>query len=148
MKLRLAFELDFPDYRFSKVLHQLIATNGRLLRREAAAMVHLTENSFSRTFRETHGRSYRQLQLEVRMRIAACLLKHTSLDVSAISAFLEYQEVRKFQKAFRRFYGRSPTTFRRSGRPAPHFVLKIDGVLHADCQIVLARLGPSHAVQK
>jgi AraC-like DNA-binding protein len=147
VKLRLAFELDFPDYRFSKVLHQLIATNGRLSRREAAAMVHLTENSFSRTFRETHGRSYRHLQLEVRMRIAACLLKHTSLDVSAISAFLEYQEVRKFQEAFRRFYGKSPTTFRRSGR-APDFILRINGVLHADCRIVLARLGPSPAAYK
>src|SRR5262249_8739462 len=111
-------------------------------------MVHLTENSFSRTFRETHGRSYRHLQLEVRMRIAACLLKHTSLDVSAISAFLEYQEVKKFQDAFRRFYGKSPTNFRRSGGPPPHFILKLNGVLHVDCKIVFARLGASHAAYK
>ena len=145
MKLRLTFELDFPDDRFAKVLQRLITTNGRLSRREAAAMVHLTENSFSRTFREIHGRSYRQLQLEIRMRIAACLLKHTSLDIGELSAFLGYEEVRKFQLAFRRFHGQTPTTFRRSGRSARHFLLKVNGALQADCRIVLSRQVPGRA---
>lgn len=110
-------------------------------------MAHMTESSFSRTFRRIHGRSFRSLQIEVKMKVAGCLLQHTDLDVSEISAFLGYAEVNKFQQAFRRFHRTSPTVFRSSKRrKARTFTLKIDGgVLQADCKLVLDSLRPSES---
>ena len=138
MKLRLIIELDCPNDRFAKVLQQLMATNGRLPRREAAAIMNLTESSFSRSFRQMFGRSYRIVQMEFRMRIAACILQNTGLAVHEISAFLGYAEVSKFQQAFRRFHGSPATAFRKQKREDRRFfILKVNGTLQVVCKIVL-----------
>ena len=140
MKLRLIFELDFPNDRFAKVLQQLVTTYGRLSRREAAAILELTDSSFSRSFRQMYGRSYRTVQTEIRMRIAACIVRHTGLPVHEISTFLGYAEVSKFQQAFRRFHEYPPTAFRKQTRQNRRFfIIKINGTLQAVCKIVLPR---------
>ncbi len=141
MKVRLTFEWNFPNDRFSDVLQRLIATHGRLSRAEAAELAHLAPNSFSRTFHRMCGRSYRSVQLEIRMRIAACFLQQTHLDVSEIAAGLGYAEISKFHQAFRRFYGYPPATFRkRRRRKGYYFILELNGVLEAHCKVVLSQL--------
>ena len=138
MKLRLIFELDCPNDRFGEVFQRLIRTFGRLPRHEAATIMHLTDSSFSRSFRQMHGRSYRTVQMEFRMKIAACILQNTGLAVHEISSLLGYAEVSKFHQAVHRFYGCPPTAFRKEKRQNRRlFILKINGTIQAVCKIVL-----------
>jgi AraC-like DNA-binding protein len=71
------------------------------------------------------------------MRIAACFLQHTHLEVSEIAEVLGYAEVNKFQQAFRRFHNCPPVAFRnRCGRKVRYFILGMNGVVQGECKVI------------
>ncbi len=89
-----------PDLSLARVAHE-IATSRRQLQR---ALAEVGNTSFSR-----------ELQ-RARMERAAQLLMAGSLPVQVVAGAVGYRQAAQFAKVFRRHYGSSPSTFRRSPR--------------------------------
>jgi AraC family transcriptional regulator, regulatory protein of adaptative response / methylphosphotriester-DNA alkyltransferase methyltransferase len=87
-----------PDLSLARVAHE-IATSRRQLQR---ALAEVGNTSFSR-----------ELQ-RARMERAAQLLMTGSLPVQVVAGAVGYRQAAQFAKVFRRHYGSSPSTFRRS----------------------------------
>lgn len=87
-----------PDLSLGKVAHE-IATSRRQLQR---ALAEVGNTSFSR-----------ELQ-RARMERAAQLLLTGALPVQVVAGAVGYRQAAQFAKVFRRHYGSSPSTFRRS----------------------------------
>ena len=87
-----------PDLSLARVAHE-IATSRRQLQR---ALAEVGNTSFSR-----------ELQ-RARMERAAQLLLAGSLPVQVVAGAVGYRQAAQFAKVFRRHYGSSPSTFRRS----------------------------------
>jgi transcriptional regulator GlxA family with amidase domain len=87
-----------PDLSHARVAHE-IATSRRQLQR---ALAEVGNTSFSR-----------ELQ-RARMERAAQLLMTGSLPVQVVAGAVGYRQAAQFAKVFRRHYGSSPSTFRRS----------------------------------
>ncbi|WP_428262491.1 AraC family transcriptional regulator [Haliangium sp.] len=87
-----------------------------------AAMTRVARNlgMTTRTLRrhlDSAGTSFRALLDEVRMQEAAGLLEHTDLALSEVALELGFAEASAFSRAFRRWAGTSPSTWRRSPTP-------------------------------
>jgi hypothetical protein len=67
-----SIDLQLPESSFAPVLEQIVRRKGGLTRDEAAGMMGMTVGGFSRSFRSEFGWSFRQIQFEVRLQIAAC----------------------------------------------------------------------------
>ena len=89
-----------PDLSLAGVAHE-IATSRRQLQRALSEVGH---TSFSR-----------ELQ-RARMERAAQLLTGGGLPVQVVAGAVGYRQAAQFAKVFRRHYGTSPSTFRRSPR--------------------------------
>ncbi len=87
-----------PDLSLARVAHE-IATSRRQLQR---ALAEVGNTSFSR-----------ELQ-RARMDRAAQLLLTGALPVQVVASAVGYRQAAQFAKVFRRHYGSSPSTFRRS----------------------------------
>ena len=87
-----------PDLSLARVAHE-IATSRRQLQR---ALAEVGNTSFSR-----------ELQ-RARMERAAQLLLAGGLPVQVVASAVGYRQAAQFAKVFRRHYGSSPSTFRRS----------------------------------
>jgi AraC family transcriptional regulator, regulatory protein of adaptative response / methylphosphotriester-DNA alkyltransferase methyltransferase len=87
-----------PDLSLARVAHE-IATSRRQLQR---ALAEVGNTSFSR-----------ELQ-RARMERAAQLLMTGSLPVQVVAGAVGYRQAAQFAKVFRRHYGSSPSSFRRS----------------------------------
>jgi AraC family transcriptional regulator, regulatory protein of adaptative response / methylphosphotriester-DNA alkyltransferase methyltransferase len=87
-----------PDLSLARVAHE-IATSRRQLQR---ALAEVGNTSFSR-----------ELQ-RARMERAAQLLLSGAVPVQVVAGAVGYRQAAQFAKVFRRHYGSSPSTFRRS----------------------------------
>ena len=72
--------------------------------------------SFCRAFKNRFGLSFLSYLNTVRLRNAAKLLEDERLNVTGIAAFVGYDNVAHFGRAFRAVYGISPTEYRRRGK--------------------------------
>lgn len=99
----------------------LVADVRRVLRREllrescsAAAIARLF--SMHRRTLSRHmsrlGLTFRQVAKEVRFEIACELLENTDMALSQIAAALKYSEPSAFTRAFRRWWGQTPSEWR------------------------------------
>jgi len=62
----------------------------------------------------TEGLAFRQVANEIRFEIACELLNNTDMALSQIATVLRYSELSAFSRAFRRWSGQSPSTWRAS----------------------------------
>lgn len=84
----------------------------------AATVAHLFSmhrRTMSRHLR-TEGLAFRHIANEIRFEIARELLDNTDMALSQIAAVLRYSELSAFTRAFRRWSGQTPSTWRTSHR--------------------------------
>jgi AraC-like DNA-binding protein len=77
-----------------------------------AEKMRLSESHFRKLFRETHGRSPRQVHREARIQRAKELLIYSSLTISEIADKLGFSSVHSLSRAFNAVTGISPRQFR------------------------------------
>lgn len=82
-------------------------------RAEVAEMLHLNEEYFSRLFRKVTGCTFKEYQMNERIRQAKRLLKHSRLSIGIIASKLGYDNFSYFAKAFKKATGRTPQEYRR-----------------------------------
>lgn len=95
----------------------LVASNGQLTLREAAARAGLSTRTLQRRL-EQRGLSYRDLMALGRHQAACRLLHETKVSITRIALDVGYDNVSSFNHAFRRRAGISPRTYRQMAPPS------------------------------
>ena len=112
-------EIEVPDSRFLPVLREVVARQEPLTRDEAAELARMQPRTFTRAFAQEFGGSFRELQNEIKLQVAACLLLHTGLSIADVGERAGYLDVRKFRAAFKKRFGASPSGYRERRRGSP-----------------------------
>lgn len=113
---------EFDDAIVRQVVeHILVNLDARLSVSDLAEIAGLSRAYFTRVFTASEGMPPAEFVLRERMRRAARLLAAHALPVKEIAALCGFHDPNYFAKAFRRFFGRSPTEFRASGISALPF---------------------------
>lgn len=84
----------------------------RLRARDVAAQVHMSESYLASMFKKHNGETLRGYILNSKLEKAKELLWDDSLTVFEIAEKLEYGDYRSFSRAFKRYFGQSPTEYR------------------------------------
>jgi AraC-like DNA-binding protein len=96
-----------------RVLSYIADAAGEVKMAEAAAMIGMSESTFSRYFARTAGQSFSDTVRKMRMAQARQLLEHTDRPVATIASRVGYQNLSNFNRQFRRVHQLTPTQFRR-----------------------------------
>lgn len=84
---------------------------------ELAALCSMSRATFMRHFQEGLGRSASDLLQDIRMSMAANVLKHSIESTEAVAEAVGYQSVAAFRRVFTQCIGMTPGTWRRQFRP-------------------------------
>jgi AraC-like DNA-binding protein len=85
---------------------------------DMARAAHLSSAHFSRAFRRTFGESPHQYLLTRRLERAAALLRTTDWTVARICLAVGFQSQPTFTTSFGTHFGRTPTAYRATFKPA------------------------------
>ena len=109
-------ELEEPADATSRKVKQLLLSHpgGQLSEERVAAALFISKRTLARRLGR-EGKGYRQLRDEVLSSLAAGYLRDTKLSVDAIAGLLAYHDSANFRRAFKRWFERTPETFRREG---------------------------------
>ena len=83
---------------------------GMANREKILRIYNLSVSSLQRKLK-LEGNTFSNLVLEERMKLAEHYLKNSNLKLSDISDLLGYQEISHFSKAFKRWFGISPSHY-------------------------------------
>jgi len=132
MPLRIPVLIEFPerdtaialflvieDRTDARVLTEVVRAKGRLGIQQAAAINNLSVSRFSHIFSYQFGMSYRRVEWVVRMELGAHTLISTSWRMSEIADVFQYSHLKKWDTAFHRHFGSSPTQYRTMSRTNP-----------------------------
>ncbi len=113
---------DKGDSRVTRVANHLLQHIDETISiEELAAMVDVSISHLSSLFRAQMGTSLISWRDTVRMEKASDLLQFTDLSIAEIAGRVGYPDQLYFTRRFRRFYGSSPSSYRKSCRPKlPH----------------------------
>lgn len=100
---------DFVD----RILHELEKQGGALTASEAARLACRSTSRVRHVFTTRTGMNFRTARLRTRLASAPDLLIHTEMSIPQIGAKLRYSDRSKFDKAFKRVYGVTPTQYRK-----------------------------------
>ncbi len=98
---------------------------------ELAAGVNLSSSRLSFLFKRDVGSSIKQIQREVKLRVAASMLSRTHLPVSEVALRVGFNDAPHFTRVFREVTGFSPSEYRRmkehrsDGRKGMHSTLTV-----------------------
>ena len=81
---------------------------------EAAAKVSLSPAYLSRVFKEKSGTSFSELMLKTRMEKACEMLADIHYKSYDIAYYVGYDNPKNFSRAFKAYYGQSPSEYRKS----------------------------------
>ena len=100
--------------RMNKIIDFVIKNfNREILLSEAAGMVNMAENSFSRYFSQRTRKSFTGFVNEVRLNHASKLLIETSKSVTEICMESGFNNLSNFNRQFRKVYGKNPLSFKK-----------------------------------
>lgn len=93
----------------------------RMLRLEEAAEELRMSSAQLRKRLYRSGTSYKNIVLEVRMKLARHYLESTHLSIQEIAYLLDYSQPGPFSRAFKKYFGRPPNAIRKASQltPAP-----------------------------
>lgn len=106
---RLQRVLQFVDDNLQNPIHL----------RDLAAIANLSPFHFSRTFRETTGRSPHRFVRERRLEKAKQLVVEGKAELTEIAAICNFSSQASFTRAFTRVVGMSPAKYRQLHRTRP-----------------------------
>ncbi|MFC0559100.1 response regulator transcription factor [Halalkalibacter alkalisediminis] len=86
---------------------------GDISLKAAAKEVHLNSSYLSQLFKEQMGKNFNEYVTELRMNEAERLLKRTSLRISEIAERLGYADLAYFTNSFKKYYGVTPSKYRK-----------------------------------
>ena len=81
---------------------------------DVAASVFMSTSAFGRYFRDKTGTQFKTWTTFVRIQRAIDLLCASDISITELAGSVGFADVRTFQRAFKRFTGRSPANFRKS----------------------------------
>lgn len=112
---RLLADLPVSDALDSQVRHRVaeLAPEGRHSLDNVAQALNLSARTLHRRL-EQHGLNFRRLRDDTLRRIAEDHLRDAHLQLADVALLLGYSEQSAFQRAFRRWTGRTPRQFRQS----------------------------------
>ena len=90
----------------------LSRTAGSVTEEEIARALFITKRTLARRL-EREGTGYREIREHLLAELAARHLRESRLSVEAVATLLGYSDAAAFRKAFRRWYGQTPGSFRR-----------------------------------
>ena len=100
---------DFPE-QVRRVLHHAVLTHNASAGR-IAALFSIHSRSLHRRLR-SYGTSFQELLDECRYGIACSMLESSDIMISELAEMLDYSDARAFCRAFKRWSGSSPSTWR------------------------------------
>lgn len=110
------YEIKYKNsnYNLEKVL-EYIHTNysNKITISELVEKFNINRTTLNQQFSQLTGSSTISYLIKHRVRIANNLLKDTSLPVSEISIKVGFEDISNFNKSFKKFYGMTPTNFRK-----------------------------------
>lgn len=87
-----------------------------LTNKELATFMGMSEKYFISFFHSHIGKSPKQYLIECRMKYSLVLLAEENLTISDIALRLNFTDQYSFSKAFKKYYGEAPSSFRRQLR--------------------------------
>lgn len=99
--------------RVATAVRRMLASGSVPNRAEVAKRLHVSERTLQRQL-EQEGVTFKEVRDGVRTELSQALLSDGSMKVEAVAHSVGFAEVASFSKAFARWSGRSPTTFRSS----------------------------------
>jgi len=103
-----------PSYQTRLKKMMLSRPPGTLSEEEAAAALFMSKRTLARKLKQEDS-SFRQIRDEILSRQAADYLSGSQLSVETIASLLNYHDNASFRRAFKRWFGRSPTQYRQHG---------------------------------
>lgn len=78
-------------------------------------LVHMNPNYLSQFYKNHTGENFSDYLMKIRMEKSAELLKDISLKIYDVSDMVGYKNSKNFTRAFKRYYGKTPESFRYKG---------------------------------
>jgi AraC family transcriptional regulator len=116
-----AGQTDFPTSSFSsyRIHNVLNAINKKPEAdhslEELSAIAGITPSHFCRVFKRAVGLSPHQYLLKARLERAQQMLGHSEVSIAVVADMLGFTSQSHFNRAFRKYYGEAPTSFRKRG---------------------------------
>jgi AraC-like DNA-binding protein len=98
--------------RLATVLDLIERAHGLVTESEASKHLDVSEIWFRHEFTRHFGQPFRAARLAAKLGHGRILLSTTDLDIPTISTVLEYSDRTKFEKAFKRLFGLTPSQYR------------------------------------
>jgi AraC-like DNA-binding protein len=107
-----------PIERVANAVRQILAAGAVPPRSDVARRLHVSERTLQRQL-EREATTFKDVRDGVRTEVSRALLSDGSMKVEAVARSVGYAEVASFSKAFARWSGGSPTTYRSSVTERP-----------------------------
>ena len=88
----------------------------KLVLSEIADKFFISYSHLSKMFHETYGVSFQEYLISKRMEYAEQLLQCPTMNLQEISEAVGYNNVFNFSRAFKKYYGISPTFYKKAGK--------------------------------
>ena len=102
---------DVPEI-VDRIVHELERKAGQLTAAQAAQIADRSPSTVRHWFTPHVGINFRTARVRTRMKPACDLLVRTPMSIPQIAATLGYSDRTKFEKAFKRIFGMTPTQYR------------------------------------